>query len=138
MSDISPVDAGLFASLDPPRLLGGRCGACGTVVFPMARSCPRCSGADMARHPLADRGTIWSWTIQNFCPKPPYLPPPGGFAPFPVGYIDLGEVIVEGRLLIESSQLDIGAPVRVALEPVVAADGGAVVTYAFTLDEEAT
>ena len=95
MTDVLPVDAGLFASLDPPRLLGSRCAACGTVVFPAAQSCPRCSGAVMEPHALAERGTVWSWTVQGFCPKPPYLPPPGGFVPFAVGYVDLGEVIVE-------------------------------------------
>jgi uncharacterized OB-fold protein len=137
MTDVLPVDAGLFASLDPPRLLGSRCEECATVVFPSAQSCPRCSKAAMAPHPLADRGTVWSWTVQGFCPKPPYVPPAGGFVPFPVGYVDLGEVIVEGRLLVDRAQLGIGTPVQLALEPVRIADGGEVVTYAFVLDEEA-
>ncbi|MCW2613510.1 MAG: hypothetical protein JWN08_504 [Frankiales bacterium] len=137
MSDVTPVDAGLFASLDPPRLLGSRCGECATVVFPTAQSCPRCSRAAMAPHALADRGTVWSWTVQGFCPKPPYVPPVDGFVPFPVGYVDLGEVIVEGHLLVDRALLEIGTPVRLALEPVRTADGDEVVTYAFTLDEEA-
>jgi uncharacterized protein len=131
-----PVDAGLFASLDPPRLLGSRCEACGTVVFPAAQSCPRCSSA-VAPHALADRGTVWSWTVQGFCPKPPYVPPTGGFTPFAVGYVDLGEVIVEGHLLVDRARLEIGTPVRLVLEPVLAGDGGQVATYAFALDEEA-
>ena len=137
MTDLLPVDAGLFASLDPPRLLGSRCTQCATVVFPSAQSCPRCSRAAMAPHALADRGTVWSWTVQGFCPKPPYVEPAGGFVPFPVGYVDLGEVIVEGHLLVDRGQLEIGTPVRLALEPVMTADGGQVVTYAFALDEEA-
>ncbi len=135
MSDVVPVDAGLFASLDPPRLLGSRCEQCRTVVFPAARSCPKCSGATMAPHALADRGTVWTWTVQAFAPKAPYLPPPDGFAPFPVGYVDLGDVIVEGHLLVDRERLEIGLPVRLVLEPVVAR-GGDIVTYAFALDEE--
>jgi uncharacterized protein len=137
MTDLLPVDAGLFAALDPPRLLGSRCQECATVVFPTVQSCPRCSQAAMAPHALADRGTVWSWTVQAYCPKPPYVPPAGGFVPFAVGYVDLGEVIVEGHLLVDPAQLAIGTPVRLALEPVITADGGDVVTYAFTLDEEA-
>lgn len=136
MTDVQPVDASLFASLDPPRLLGSRCGSCGTVVFPGAGSCPRCSQAAMEPHALPDRGTVWTWTVQGFAPKPPYVPPPGGFVPFPVGYVDLGEVLVEAHLLVDRSALDIGTPVRLVLEPVVAAAGGQVVTYAFALDEE--
>lgn len=137
MTDVLPLEAGLFASLHPPRLLGSRCGSCATVVFPSARSCPRCSEAAMVPHALAERGTVWSWTLQGFCPKPPYVPPAGGFVPFPVGYVDLGEVIVEARLLVDRSRLEIGTPVRLALEPVVTADGREVVTYAFCIDEEA-
>lgn len=137
MTDLLPLSAGLFASLDPPRLLGSRCEECATVVFPSAQSCPRCSRAAMAPHALADRGTVWSWTVQDFCPKPPYVPPAGGFVPFLVGYVDLGEVIVEGHLLVDRGQLGIGTPVRLVLEPVRGSDGGEVLTYAFTLDEEA-
>ena len=137
MTDVLPVDATLFASLEPPRLRGSRCGACGTVVFPSAGSCPRCSQAAMAPHVLADRGTVWTWTVQSFPPKPPYVPPAGGFVPFPVGYVDLGEVLVEAHLLVDRASLDIGTPVRLVLEPVTGAAGTPVVTYAFALDEEA-
>ncbi len=137
MTDVLPVDATLFASLDPPRLLGSRCEGCATVVFPAAGSCPGCSGSAMAPHVLADRGTVWTWTVQGFAPKPPYVPPAGGFTPFAVGYVDLGEVLVEAHLLVEPASLDIGTRVRLVLEPVVSAVGGSVVTYAFALDEEA-
>lgn len=135
MTDLLPLDARLFASLDPPRLLGSRCEECATVVFPTAQSCPRCSKAAMAPHALADRGTVWSWTVQGFCPKPPYVPAAGDFVPFAVGYVDLGEVIVEGHLLVAPGQLEIGMPVRLVLEPVPVADGGEAATYAFALDE---
>ena len=138
MNDVSPVDESLFASLAPPRLLGSRCEECGTVVFPTAKSCPRCSRAGMAPHPLADRGTVWSWTVQTFCPKPPYVPPAGGFAPFSVGYVDLGDVIIEAHLLVDGPQLEIGLPVRLALETVVTADACELVTYAFTPDGDAS
>jgi uncharacterized OB-fold protein len=131
------VDAGLFASLDPPRLLGSRCDDCGTTVFPVAASCPRCSGSSVAPYALPDRGTVWTWTVQGFAPKPPYVVPAGGFVPFPVGYVDLGDVLVEGHLLGDRELLRIGLPVRLVLEPVLAADGAEIVTYAFEPDGEA-
>ena len=134
--DVTPVDAGLFSSLDPPRLAAARCGACGTVVFPAASSCPRCSAGGMAPYALPDRGTVWTWTVQGFAPKAPYVPPAGGFEPFPVGYVHLGDVLVEAHLLAHPQELRIGLPVRLVLEPVWDADGAAVVTFAFEPDPE--
>ncbi len=134
--DPTPVDATLFASLDPPRLAGSRCSGCGTVTFPATFSCPRCMGPTMAPYALPDRGTVWTWTVQGFAPKAPYVPPAGGFRPFPVGYVDLGEVLVEAHLLADAAQLRIGLPVRLVLEPTWEADGAPVVTYAFAPDEE--
>lgn len=128
---VQPLETGLFASLDPPRLQGSRCNACGTTVFPVAGSCPRCSTGAMEPVALPDRGTVWTYTVQGYAPKPPYVPPAGGFAPFPVGYIDLGDVLVEGHLLADHEQLRIGLPVRLVLEDL--ADGA--VTYAFAPEE---
>ena len=134
--DPIPVDATLFASLDPPRLAGSRCSGCGTVTFPAISSCPKCMEPTMAPYALPDRGTVWTWTVQGFAPKPPYVPPAGGFRPFPVGYVDLGEVLVEGHLLADAAQLRIGLPVRLVLEPTWESDGAPVVTYAFAAAEE--
>jgi uncharacterized OB-fold protein len=126
------VDDTLFASLDPPRLAGSKCGTCGTVTFPVQASCARCTGSDMTRVELPDRGTLWTWTMQAFEPKLPYRVPESGFTPYGVGYVDLGEVIVESRLAGDSSGLEIGLPMRLVLLPVWPdGSGGDVVTYAF-------
>jgi uncharacterized protein len=135
--DPTPVDAGLFASLDPPRLAGSRCTECGTTTFPASLSCPRCTASAMAPHALPDRGTVWTWTVQGFAPKPPYVPPADGFRPYPVGYVDLGDVLVETHLLADPGRLRIGLPVRLVLESVLEADGAPVVTYAFAPEEDA-
>jgi len=135
--DPTPVDASLFASLDPPRLAGARCANCGTVTFPAAGSCPKCMAAHMEPYALPDRGTVWTWTVQGFAPKPPYVPPPHGFRPFPVGYVDLGDVLVESHLLAGADSLRIGLPVRLVLEPAFESDGAPVVTYAFAPEEDA-
>jgi uncharacterized OB-fold protein len=131
-----PVDPGLFARLDPPRLAGSRCADCGTVVFPAASGCPRCSGSAVERVELPDVGRLWSWTVQHFEPKPPYVVPEEGFTPFPVGYVDLGDVLVEARLVGEPGAFGIGAAVRLVLLPLppAASEIDPVVTYAFALN----
>jgi uncharacterized OB-fold protein len=131
-----PVDPTLFASLDPPVLAGSRCAECGTVTFPASSSCPRCMQSTMAPHALPDRGTVWTWTVQGFAPKAPYVPPADGFRPFPVGYVDLGDVLVEAHLRADPARLRIGQPVRLVLQPAWESDGAPVVTYAFTPEED--
>lgn len=125
------VDAALFASLDPPRLAGSKCAKCGTVTFPAQDGCARCTGDEMVPVGLPQRGTLWSWTVQSFEPKPPYRAPASGFVPYAVGYVDLGEVIVESRLVGDDAQWEIGLPVQLTLLPLWEADGTTTVTYAF-------
>lgn len=131
----TPVYPAMFASLDPPRLAGSRCAGCGTVAFPVQLGCAKCTGTDLAAVALADRGTLWSWTIQAFEPKAPYRAPgtaESGFTPYGVGYVDLGDVIVESRLLGDPGRFAIGAPMELTLLPLWAdADGSPVVSYAF-------
>jgi uncharacterized protein len=126
------VDPALFSSLDPPRLAGSRCVSCGVVTFPAAPGCARCAGTDLARVELADRGTLWTWTVQAFEPKAPYRVPDGGFTPYGVGYVDLGDVIVESRLLGDPAGFEIGMAMRLTLLPLwPGPDGAPVVSYAF-------
>ena len=123
------VDETLFASVDPVALRGSACRACGAHVFPAQASCPMCTGTDVHEVALPTQGTVWSWTTQRFAPKPPYRT--DGFAPFSIGYIDLGPVIVEGWLT-GATQWTIGDPVHLVLVPAWTEDDGVVVhTYAF-------
>ena len=73
----------------------------------------------MAPVELADRGTLWTWTVQAFEPKAPYRVPDAGFTPYGVGYVDLGDVIVESRL--------VGRPRRVRDRHADGADAAAAV-----------
>jgi uncharacterized protein len=132
---LTSVNSALFSSLDPPRLAGSRCAACGTVTFPMQSGCPKCAGSDLAPIELPDRGELWTWTVQAFEPKLPYRVPESGFTPYGVGYVNLGEVIVETRLLGDPGQFEIGMPLRLTLLPLwPGPDGPPVVTYAFQPD----
>ena len=108
------------------QLVGSRCTACGAVTFPAQGSCPRCTSRDVETHPLATTGTLWTWTVQGFPPKEPYLGADQPFEPYGVGYVDLGAVLVETRLVGDLTALRIGAPVELVVEPFF--DG---VTFAF-------
>ncbi|WP_128376359.1 Zn-ribbon domain-containing OB-fold protein [Streptomyces cavernae] len=131
------VDDGLFADVAPPRLAGARCSGCGTVVFPRQESCPQCSGGTMTAHVLPVRGRVWSWTLQAFPPKPPYRPPAEGYRPYHVGYVDLGEVLVEARLEVPRADIRIGLEVRLITVPAyLDEDGTQVLTFAFEPDPE--
>ncbi|MFI7701866.1 Zn-ribbon domain-containing OB-fold protein [Nonomuraea sp. NPDC049480] len=128
------VDRSLFAEIWPPCLAGSRCAECGTTAFPHQAGCPRC-GSATSTVPLPRRGTVWSWTVQCYQPKPPYRAPAEGFSPYAVGYVDLGDVLVESRLEVPHDLLRIGLPVRLALVPAwQEEDGTETVTYAFVPD----
>ncbi|MFG2129476.1 OB-fold domain-containing protein [Streptomyces sp. NPDC048751] len=86
----------------------------------------------MSAHVLPESGRVWSWTLQAFPPRPPYRPPAGGYEPYHVGYVDLGEVLVEARLAIPRQEIWIGLPVRLTtLAAYHDEDGTEVLTFAF-------
>jgi uncharacterized OB-fold protein len=139
---VSPIAEGLFTGPPTaPRLIGSRCGSCGTITFPRQPSCPRCASLDVEERPLARRGTLWTWTIQCFPPKsPPYVPvDPDEFEPYGVGYVELAdEVRVEARLTeSDPTRLVIGMPMELVLIPAPGVQPTGVVTFAFRpVDEE--
>jgi uncharacterized OB-fold protein len=119
-----------------PHLLGSRCGACGTVVFPVQDGCPRCGQPGMERTELSTRGTLWTWTTQDFRPKEPYAGPgtDADFEGYLVGYVELPEgVRVVSRLVdVDRSDVQIGMEMELVLFPfTVDADGTEVVAYGF-------
>jgi uncharacterized OB-fold protein len=115
------------------RLLGGRRRSDGRIVFPL----PRGDAADAYETvELPSRGTLWSFTVQRFRPKPPYEGPGDdrAFAPYAVGYVELpGAIIVESRLETERfERLRIGMPMAFTLQTFrTDPDGQDVLTYAF-------
>lgn len=87
----------------------------------------------MGDEPLPERGTVWSWTVQEFAPKPPFRMLDEVFAPYALGYVDLGDVLVESRLDVPVERLRIGLPVRLTMIPAFRDEAGALVhTFAFT------
>jgi uncharacterized OB-fold protein len=139
-----PVAEGLFTwPSDQPRLVGAQCTGCGLVGFPAGPSCQRCGGETFTERLLSDRGTLWTFTTQNF--RPPSPPYDGAdtvdtYQPYALGYIELpGEVMVEARLTEpDPARLAIGQQMRLAIVPyTIRADGTEVVTFAFApVDDE--
>jgi uncharacterized OB-fold protein len=132
-----PIADDLFTwPSDDPRLIGGKCGECGVVTFPRQSGCPRCGAPDMAVTELSSRGTLWTFTTQEFEVKEPYrgTAADGSFEPFGLGYVELDEnVKVETRLTErDPEKLQIGMDVQLVIVPAFKdSDGTEVLTFAF-------
>ena len=90
----------------------------------------------MAELPLPRRGTLVSWTTQEFPPTVDYTGDPTGdaFEPFGVGLVQLDDVVrVESRLTeSDPEKLDFGMEVELRIVPFyVDKDGDEVMTFAF-------
>lgn len=143
MSNRVPIAEGLFTwPADNPALLGSRCNNCGIATFPAAQSCMACSGQNVSVEELPTRGTLWTWTIQQFMPKTPYNSgeTPETFKPYGVGYLELpGGVRVEGRLTENNPEkLTIGMEMDVVFDTYRVEDNGdEVIGFFFKPVEEA-
>ncbi|MFA5938929.1 MAG: OB-fold domain-containing protein [Sinimarinibacterium sp.] len=119
------LDALVTSRGDDFALRGARCGTCDALFYPLRKACERCGSTTMHEEPLPRTGTLWSWTSQNFPPPaPPYFrgEDKATYAPYWVGYVDLGEVLVLSRVRGEGG-LTVGDPMKLELEPLPGADG---------------
>jgi uncharacterized protein len=136
MSSTVPVRQGLFTDGDPPRLLGGRCRACGHHHFPRHDVCPYCASDDTEGAELSAGGRLWAWTAVTH-------PPPGyrGDTPYGFGVVELPEGIRIVTRLTEPDphRLRTDQPMHLVAEPLHTDDEGhTVITYAFAPDEPAS
>lgn len=125
---LPPLREGLL-QLDPPRLLGSRCGDCGVRVFPARSFCPACdSEAAPAGVALAPEGTVFSFTTVRQAPgnRP---------VPYTLAYVDLDDGV---RVLAQldrspgATGVHIGQRVRLVLRNVVPEPGEPRLGFAFT------
>lgn len=138
MTSAVPVAEGLFTwPSDEPQLIGSTCGECGVTTFPRQTGCPRCTSERMTEALLPRRGTLWTFTTQQFLPKnPPYAGEENAeeFVPYGVGYVELpGSVKVETRLTeADPDRLRIGMEMELVVVPFRRDEHGTdVVTFAF-------
>ena len=95
-------------------LSGSRCQDCGATAYPAQAACPRC-GEAASPVELSAVGKLWTWTVQRYAPKsPPYVPPPDGFRPFALGYVELPEGVRVAAIVDtdDLASVHIGMPVR--------------------------
>jgi uncharacterized OB-fold protein len=134
-----PLAEGVFTwPSDDPRLIATSCTVCGTTTFPTQSSCPKCASDQMEQVLLEPRGTLWTFTTQEFRPKEPYKGPEpldSDWQPYGVGYIEIPEndIKVEARLTeSDSSKLRIGMDMELRIIPFGTDDeGNEIVNYAF-------
>jgi uncharacterized protein len=137
MGTARPIVDGLFRwPADEPRLIGGRCTACGTITFPHQSGCPKCGAQPLEEMLLSTRGRLWAWTTQEFPPPaPPYEGARGeDFTPFGVGYVELpDELRVEARLTEhDPEKLRVDMEMELVIVPFgTGEDGDELVTFAF-------
>jgi uncharacterized OB-fold protein len=121
---------------DEPQLIGGKCAQCAAVTFPAWSSCARCGSTEVEQRLLPRRGTLWTFTTQDFLPKEPYASGETNetFTPYGIGMVQLGdEVRVEARLTeSDPEKLAIGMEMELVILPFrTDPDGTVVMVYAF-------
>lgn len=120
--------------LDPPRLLGSRCPACGTTAFPPRTFCPGCRAVDgLEETELGVEGRVHSFTVVRQAP-------PGVEVPYVLAQIDLpaDDVRLMARVVgVAPAEVVLDMPVTLDLAPVGTAEDGAVlVGHRFTAAAE--
>ena len=125
-----------------PHLVGARCPACGTYVFPpRAENCPNpgCSTDELEPVALSRRGTLWSYTENRYQPPPPY-PQQDPFEPFAVAAVRLADegIIVLGKVVdgTLAADLKVGMQMELTIMALYVDDDGATRTvYAWKVAE---
>lgn len=109
-----PAIDGWFTLDDEPRLLGGRCGSCGTIVFPrrgVACPNPSCAGTELEPTPLSRTGRVWSYATNHYPPPEPYVAS-DPFQPYTIAAVELTDerIVVLGQVPrdVDVSALSVG------------------------------
>ncbi|MBT3671796.1 MAG: DNA-binding protein [Porticoccaceae bacterium] len=112
--NLQPIASGLWSDEAQPHLLAGQ-STDGRIFFPIPEGD---SGKNLEVIKLSRTGTLWSFTRQDFKPKPPY-DGPEEFSPFLLGYVELpGEIIVESYIIGTTlEELKIGMALEFVITP---------------------
>lgn len=126
MSTTAPAIEGWFTDGDEPRLIGTRCGACGTVFFPRTTGVcrnPECFSTDLGDAELSRVGKVWSYTDAQYQPPPPYIPPNGSdgeYEPFAIAAVELADeaMVILGQVAdgYTVDDLAVGAEMEIVVE----------------------
>jgi hypothetical protein len=129
-----PAVEGLFTEEGEAKLLGARCATCTTTYFPKTTLChnPNCSESNMEDFAFGGKGSLWSYSIQDYPPPPPhkYDEPYEiyalGVVDFPVGVRLMGQMSIDNL-----DDLEVGREVELVIEPLYHEDGKAYTSWKF-------
>ncbi|MDX9787876.1 MAG: OB-fold domain-containing protein [Desulfobacterales bacterium] len=116
------------------RLRGSRCRSCGITLFGTRYACENCCSRELESVVLSQHGKIYSFTVANFPPPPPYAGSSDPFIPYAIAWVDLPEGV---RLIstltdCEPENLKIGSDVELVINKGwTEKDGTEVISYAF-------
>lgn len=82
-ADLAGDEPVVAPGADGPRLVGARCGGCGTAWFPYRAVCPSCAAPGPGRLLLGPAGTLYSWSTVHISSSRP--------VPYTLGYVDMAE-----------------------------------------------
>jgi len=113
-----PAVEGWYTIDEKPHLIGAKCGACGTYVFPPRENgCPNpsCDGDVLGAALLSTRGRVWSYTENRYAPPPPYKAA-DPFEPYALVAVQLEKegIIVLGQAPkgVLAADLKVGLPMQ--------------------------
>jgi uncharacterized OB-fold protein len=133
-----PAVEGLF-TMDrvEPRLLGTRCGNCGTYFFPAEKTLcrnPGCDEGDLRDVELSRRGKIWSYTGASYKPPAPYVAKEP-FEPFAIAAVELERegITILGQVAdgIGTNALRTGMDMEIVLRPLYEDDDHVYLTWSW-------
>ena len=134
-TELAPVLPGWFTLGEKPHLIGTRCTSCGTYYFPkQSNFCknPDCNGEEFTEVELSRTGKLWSFTNASYKPPEPYIASEP-FVPYAIAAVELEaeKMVVLGQVVtgVGVADLKAGMNMELALEPLLTADGGEVLTW---------
>lgn len=116
------------------HLKGSRCLSCGITLFGTRYACENCCSKKLENVILSRKGKIYSYTIANYPPPPPYAGPIDPFVPYAIVWVDLpeGTRILSTMTECDLESLKIGLDVELVIKKGwTDQDGNEVISYAF-------
>lgn len=119
---VPAVEGWFTTDQDKPRLLGSRCGRCGSYFFPkesfFCRN-PHCTSSAFEEVALSHRGRLWSFTNNCYPPPQPYVAA-DPFEPYIVAAVELSEekMVVLGQVVagVDIASLSAGMEMELVVE----------------------
>ncbi len=107
---------------DEPHLIGSKCPACSTIVFPPREGAcpnPECDSTTLDPTALSRHGRIWSYTENHYAPPPPYVSAEP-FEPYALAAVELtGEgIVVLGQVAkgVTAAELRVGMDMQLEVD----------------------